>query len=62
MWFNTFIPADIITPADCIYKITTQGLWGESMFQFPKGSKLISAVCDTQYPFPLHSRNQSMLT
>ena len=40
------IPADIITPADCIYKVMAQGLWGGSMFEFPKGSKLISAVCD----------------
>ena len=39
------IPAEVIIPAESSYEVTAQGLWGESKFKFPEGSKLISGVC-----------------
>ena len=42
---TVIIPREVITPAESVYEITAQGLWGESKFEFPEGSKLISGVC-----------------
>ena len=40
-----FIPREVITPVESIYKVSAQGLSCIGKFEFPESSTLVSAVC-----------------